>query len=424
MVLGAGIFRSPSAVAAAVPDLGWLLGLWALGGLISAAGGLCYAELSAAFPHPGGDYHFLKLAYGRTLAFSFGWTRFLVVNTGSLAFLGFVLGDYCQAALPLGPQGPAIYAALSVAGLTAVNLSRLDAGVGAQSWLTGVLLLGLGLVIAAGLAAGASVGAAPSQQAEGGALRLGEAMVFILLAYGGWNEVSTLSADLRAGPRAMVRVLLGSLAVITVLYLLVNGAMAWGLGLSTLAQSDAPADAIVQQALGEAGLGLIGRGVIIAVVAAAVITSINATVIAGSRTTFAAAADWPQLSWLAGFDAGAGVARKAALAQCGVALALVVFGALDGSGFRALVDYTTPVYWFFLFCGGAAVLVLRRKLAHTPRPFVAPGGVFVPLLFMAASAFMFYSSVQYAGAGAILGLTVLLSGVLAALMLRKRGGQA
>ncbi|MBY0448133.1 MAG: amino acid permease, partial [Hyphomonadaceae bacterium] len=312
MVLGAGIFRSPSAVAAAVPDAGWLLGLWAVGGLISIAGGLCYAELSGTFPHPGGDYHFLKLAFGRTLAFSFGWSRFLVVNTGSLAFLGFVLGDYLQAAAPLGPQGAAIYAAVFVAGLTGINLSRLDAGVGAQSWLTAALVGGLALIVATGFYA-ASFGPVPIPQppASPPELHLGEAMVYILLAYGGWNEVSTLSADLRSGPRAMAGVLVGSLAIITGLYLLVNGAMAAGLGLAGLAASTAPADAIVQRALGEIGLAAAGRGVIIAVVAAAVITSINATVIAGSRTTFAAAADWPQLAWLARFDSTAGVARKA-----------------------------------------------------------------------------------------------------------------
>lgn len=420
MVLGAGIFRSPSAVAAAVPDMGWLLGLWAVGGLISVAGGLCYAELSAAFPHPGGDYHFLKLAFGRTLAFSFGWSRFLVVNTGSLAFLGFVLGDYVQAALPLGPHGAAIYAAGFVAGLTAINLSRLDAGVGAQSWLTAALVVGLALIVATGVYAAGFGPPPPAPPPVAPPLRLGEAMVYILLAYGGWNEVSTLSADLRRGPQAMAGVLVGSLAIITGLYLLVNGAMAAGLGLPALAASPAPADAIVQRALGEIGLAAAGRSVIIAVVAAAVITSINATVIAGSRTTFAAAADWPQLAWLARFDAGAGVARKAALAQCGVALTLVLFGALDGRGFRALVDYTTPVYWFFLFCGGAAVLVLRRRAPEAARPFRAPGGALTPLLFMAASAYMFYSSVQYAGVGASLGLLVLLAGVAVALLLRRR----
>lgn len=421
MVLGAGIFRSPSAVAAAVPDAGWLLGLWAVGGLISIAGGLCYAELSGAFPHPGGDYHFLKLAFGRTLAFSFGWSRFLVVNTGSLAFLGFVLGDYLQAAAPLGPHGAAIYTAVFVAGLTGINLSRLDAGVGAQSWLTAALVCGLALIVATGFYA-ASFGPVPIPQplASSPKLHLGEAMVYILLAYGGWNEVSTLSADLRSGPKAMAGVLVGSLAIITGLYLLVNGAMAAGLGLAGLAAATAPADAIVQRALGEIGLAAAGRGVIIAVVAAAVITSINATVIAGSRTTFAAAADWPQLAWLARFDSTAGVARKAAVAQCGVALALVLFGALDGRGFRALVDYTTPVYWFFLFCGGAAVLVLRRRSPQAARPFRAPGGAFTPVLFMAASAYMFWSSVRYAGLGAGLGLLVLLAGAAVALVLRRR----
>ena len=132
MVVGAGIFKSPTAVAQNTPDVVWLLGLWALGGVISLIGALCYAELSAAFPDRGGDYHFLRLAYGRTLAFLFAWARFMVVNTGSLALLGFVLGDYLQAAWPLGSYGPAIYATIAVLAVTGLNLRRLSAGIEAQ----------------------------------------------------------------------------------------------------------------------------------------------------------------------------------------------------------------------------------------------------------------------------------------------------
>jgi len=419
MVLGAGIFKSPTAVAENVPSFGWLMAVWALGGLISLAGGLCYAELSAAFPHPGGDYRFLRLAFGRTVSFLFAWSRFLVVNTGSLAFLGFVLGDYLQAVVPLGPQGPAIYASVSVLALTLLNLSRLQAGVEAQTWLTGALLAGMGLVTVAGLlAAGAPTpiepGAAPERS-----LQLGQALVFVLLAYGGWNEVSTLSADLRGGPKAMLPVLLLSLSLISVLYLVVNAALALGLGLDGLAGSEAPAHAAVRK-----GLGWVGEGLILAIVGAAVITSINATVIAGSRTTFAAAADWPSLHWLAGFDRSAGVARAAVVAQTLVALALILFGALNGRGFRALVDFTAPVYWLFLTLGGVAVLVLRQRAGAVTRPFRTPLYPLTPLLFIAASLYMLYSSVAYVRVGALAGLGVLALGLLAAWLLRSAAGSA
>lgn len=415
MVIGAGIFKSPTAVAENVPSFAWLLGVWALGGVISLAGGLCYAELSAAFPHAGGDYHFLRLAYGRTVGFLFAWSRFLVVNTGSLAFLGFVLGDYLQAIWPLGPQGAAIYAALSVVLFSGINLNRLQAGVDAQTWLTSALLLGLGLVVVAGLLAS---GTAPdSALAAPHQLDLGQALVFVLLAYGGWNEVTTLSADLRAGPKAMLPVLIISLSLIALFYLLVNAALALGLGLQGLAAAEAPAHAVVQR-----GLGSLGEGVILAIVFAAIVTSINATVIAGSRTTFAAAADWPSLHWLAGFDRSAGVARAAVLAQTAVALVLIVFGALNGRGFRALVDYTAPVYWLFLALGGLAVPVLRWRQKAAVRPFRTPFYPFAPLLFVGASLYILYSSVAYVRVGALAGLVVLGLGLGAAVLLKMREG--
>lgn len=413
MVLGAGIFKSPTAVAENTPSFAWLIGVWALGGLISFAGALCYAELSSAFPHAGGDYRFLRLAYGRTVGFLFAWSRFLVVNTGSLAFLGFVLGDYLQAAIPIGPQGAAIYAAVTVVALTSLNLARLDAGVEAQTWLTGALLIGMGLVTVGGFLAAGAPPPPIAADAPPRDLHLGQALVFVLLAYGGWNEVSTLSAELRGGPKAMLPVLVISITLIAVLFLVVNAALALGIGMDGLAGSEAPAHAVVQR-----GLGVVGGGLIIAIVAAAVITSINATVIAGSRTTFAAAADWPMLRFLAGFDVNAGVARSAAVAQCAVALGLIAFGALDGRGFRALVDYTTPVYWLFLALSGLAVLVLRRRLPDTVRPFRTPLYPLTPLLFAASSLYMVYASVAYVRTGALAGIGVLVLGALVALGFR------
>ncbi len=94
MVIGAGIFRSPSIVAANVGSDAEMLLAWAFGGAMSLVGALCYAEMAAAFPDPGGDYHFLSRAFGRRAGFLFAWSRFAVIHTGSMAMLAFVLGDY------------------------------------------------------------------------------------------------------------------------------------------------------------------------------------------------------------------------------------------------------------------------------------------------------------------------------------------
>jgi len=114
VVIGAGIFKTPSLVAVNAGGAWTMLGAWLLGGVVSFIGALCYAELATACPHAGGDYHFLTRAYGRKLSFLFAWARLAVITTGSIALLAFVFGDYCSRLYSLGPQSSAIYAALVV----------------------------------------------------------------------------------------------------------------------------------------------------------------------------------------------------------------------------------------------------------------------------------------------------------------------
>jgi len=121
IIVGAGIFKTPALVAGNVDGLGPLVLAWSAGGLISLIGALCYAELASAYPDAGGDYHFLTRAFGRRLAFLFAWARLTVIQTGSIALLAFVLGDYASAVLPLGPYSTALYAAVVVAALTALQ---------------------------------------------------------------------------------------------------------------------------------------------------------------------------------------------------------------------------------------------------------------------------------------------------------------
>jgi basic amino acid/polyamine antiporter, APA family len=141
IVVGAGIFRTPSLVAANAGGEGAAMLLWVLGGLISLAGALCYAELATAFPNAGGDYHFLTRAYGRRLGFLFAWSRASVIQTGSVALLAFVFGDYATQLLRLGEYSPAVYAAAVVVGLTALNVAGVRQGATTQALLTAVEIL-------------------------------------------------------------------------------------------------------------------------------------------------------------------------------------------------------------------------------------------------------------------------------------------
>ncbi len=415
IVIGAGIFKAPSLVAQFTGSTGWMLAAWVAGGLISLIGALCYAELAAAWPHAGGDYHFLQRAYGRRVAFLFAWARFAVITTGSIALLAFVFGDYMSAVLPLGAYGSATWGALAVVVLTWLNARGIHASASAQSWLTLAEVLGLVLVVVAGLwlwgSAGHSMPVPDAPAAAGSGMpalgMLGLAMVFVLLTYGGWNEAAYLSAELRGSRRGILHALVISLTLITVLYLLVNLAYVYGLGIQGMAKSEAVAADLLRVAFGRTGETLIA-----VMVAVAALTSINATMIVGARTNFAVGRDWPQLHWLGRWEGARGVPAVALYAQSGFALALVVLGASLRSGFQTMVDYTAPVFWsFFLLCT-LALMVLRRKEPHEPRPFKVPLYPLLPLLFAAVCAYMLWSSLVYVKAGALVGVVVLAVGAV------------
>src|SRR5690606_15557561 len=150
IVVGAGIFRTPSLVAASTGSWELFLSAWMLGGLVSLIGALCYAELTTAFPNTGGDYHFLMQAFGKRFAFLFAWARVSVIQTGSIALLAFIVGDYLSPLYHLGTYSPALYAALVVVILTAINIIGVRFGTGAQKILLAVQFTGLLLVIIVG----------------------------------------------------------------------------------------------------------------------------------------------------------------------------------------------------------------------------------------------------------------------------------
>ena len=431
IVIGAGIFKSPSLVAQFTGSTEWMLAAWVLGGVISLIGALCYAELASAWPHAGGDYHFLHLAYGRRVSFLFAWARFSVITTGSIALLAFVFGDYMSAVLPLGAHGTTVWAVLSVVVLTWVNVRGIQASAGTQTWLTLAEVLGLVLVVVAGLwlwLGGtpampppdvAVAAAAPAGMPSLG--MLGLAMVFVLLTYGGWNEAAYLSAELRGPRRGILRALVISISFITVLYVLVNLAYVHGLGIQGMAKSQAVAADLLRVAFGR-----VGESLIAVMVAVAALTSINATMIVGARTNFAVGRDWPQLHMLGRWAPERGVPTPALLAQSVFALALVLLGGVLRSGFQTMVDYTAPVFWTFFLLSTLALMVLRVRQPDTPRPFKVPLYPLLPLLFAAVCLYMLWSSLAYVKAGALVGVGVLVVGgvLLAWLELTRPKGSA
>lgn len=407
IVIGVGLFRAPPVVAANVPNEVAYMAAWAAGGLVAIIGGLCYAELGSAFPSVGGEYRYLQRAYGRPLAVLFAWARGAVIQTGAIAVVGFAYGDYAQQLLPLGEAGAAVHAAIAVAGLTFLNLAGRNGAVGVQRLLS--LALVVALVVLVPLVAGAvQIGLLPAPPAPvpsapaNGALGL--AMVFVLLTYGGWNEAAYLGEDLRDPGRDTVRVIVFGLGAVAVIYVIVNLGFLAVLGLDGLRAAEAVGADLMRATVGEGG----AWGLSLAVCVAA-LSTLNATIFTGARTSYALGRDVRVLAWLGRWRPGGENPGPALLLQGAVSLALIAFGAAARDGFQTMVDYTAPTFWFFMLLVGLSVIRLRRIAPDAPRPFRAPLYPLTPIVFCAACAWLLYSSIAYTGLGALLGVAVLMA---------------
>jgi APA family basic amino acid/polyamine antiporter len=419
IVIGAGIFQTPAQVAAIAGSPGAMLAAWTLGGVLSFIGALTYAELATTYPSAGGDYTFLTRAFGKNVSFLFAWARSTVICTGSIALLGFILGDYLSRLYSLGPQSSAVYAALAVVILTSINLIGLRSSSRVQNALAMVEITGVVCVALAGFLLDASPTAAPATTAASGVGAFGLAMVFVLLTYGGWNEAAYVSAEVRGGPRAVLRTLVLSIAVITAAYLFFVLGVLQGLGFEGLKSSEAIGVDVAEGLFGSTGARVIG-----VLVAVASLTSMNSTMLAGARSNYAVARDWPVFGFMSGWQGQRSTPAMGFVVQAAIALALIAFGAIEKNGFSVMVEFTAPVFWFFFMLSGIALFILRRKDPAAVRPFKVPLYPLLPLLFVLSCAYVLYSSIMYAQSqhATFVALTVMASGivVLAVIVMRRR----
>jgi amino acid transporter len=412
VVIGTGIFKTPSMIAANTGRADVFFLAWLAGGVISFMGALCYAELATAYPHTGGDYHYLTRAFGKNVGFLFVWSRMTVIQPGSIAMLAFVFGDYFSQILPFGPSAPSFYAVLSVLTLTVMNLIRVQNGKWTQNLLTSLTLIGLFSVVIVGMIASPS--SSPTMPVDPQPeTSFGLAMVFVLLTFGGWNEAAYVSAELHEVRRNMVRGLLWGLGIITAIYLLINLAYYRGLGLSEMGQSEVVAADFMGRVLGQGGVQFISLLIVISVLG-----SINASIFTGGRTNYTLGQDFPIFGFLGKWHEQSNTPKNAILFQGIVASMLILFGTLAHKGFVTMVEYTAPVFWCFFLLAGLSLFVLRIKEPEVSRPFRVPLYPFIPLLFCMTCIYMLQSSMVYTGVGALVGLAVLLAGALILLLTR------
>jgi amino acid transporter len=421
IVIGVGIFKAPAIVAGNVSGETAFMLLWAVGGLISLVGALCYAELGSSHPNAGGEYYFLSKAYGSWLGFLFAWARMTVIQTGAIAAIAFVFGDYASTMLPLGAKSSAIYAALAVATITALNVAGTSQSKWVQNVLTTALALAVLAVVIGGLTAAPAAPAAVPAPATGGPWFSGLALIFVLLTYGGWNEAAYLTAEMRDTRRNIVRALVIGILVITVLYLLLNLAYLKALGLSGMQASKAVASDLMRASWGEGGAWVLGI-----VVVSAALSTLNATVFTGARTNYALGRDYVIFRALGRWSDNASAPVNALLLQGAISLALVGLASFTPDGFQTMVGYTAPAFWLFFLLTGISLFLLRRHPPANADPFRVPFYPVTPLLFAGACAWMLYSSFNYAmsldpgSIGAMVGIAMLASGVPVLMWARRR----
>ena len=413
IVIGIGIFKTPSLVANFVPNETWFIGLWVLGGFVTFVGALCYAELGSSRPSTGGEYQFLKDAYGPSVSVLFAWARCSVIQPGAIAAVAFVLDDYANVLLNLGTYGPAIYAVIGVLLITAVNFAGTLPGKQTQLVLS-LLTIALVLIVAlAGLIApeaAAPVGK-PRDFAWGAA---GLAMVFILLTYGGWNEAAYLSGEVRDVKRNMARALMLGVVIIVTLYVLINFAYLYALGLDGLRNSNAVGADLMKVAVGQSGALVLS-----AIVCITASSTLNGTIFTGARSYYALGRDVTLFNRLGIWDERGQTPANGLIMQGVIAVALIIFGSTTRDGFEAMVAYTAPVFWLFMFLVAISVIVFRMREPGRELPFRVPLYPLPPLILAAACAWMFYSALAYAGRGSIMGVVVLIIGIPLIFLQRK-----
>ncbi len=432
MVIGTSIFRSPSLIFSNMPGVGSTLLLWAAGGVLSLVGAFCYAELAAAWPERGGDVTYLSRAFGDWLGYLLGWCRILVIFPANVGIMSFAFQDYLIQALNLDASFSPWIALVAVMVMTVINLSGVQSGRRAQNTLTLSKLCGFALVILAGLLI-ASRGNWPvmsSPLPEGHSPNPGLALVFVLYSFGGWNDAVYLAAELKNPQRDLPRALAGGVFAVLVVYLAVNLAYAM-LGIAQLRIAAVPARDLTIQAFGAFGGVLVAGLLMISALGA-----MHGTIFGGTRLAVAMGERYSTLRSLATWSDRGAPTRAVGLACLSTVFLVLgietkvgrdlidritqLFGESNtvpwdrfGGGFDTLLAATAPLFWVFFFLSGVALVVLRIREPDTPRPFRTPFYPLSPLLFMATSGYMLYSSVMYVQWLALLSLLPVVPGLLA-----------
>jgi APA family basic amino acid/polyamine antiporter len=419
-VLGSGIFLVTGSIARLVPHEGLILALWLAGGLVALAGALTYAELGAMYPRAGGQYEFLKVAYGPLWGFLFGWAAFFIIMTGGIATIAVGFGEYFGVflpyfstrnvlfSLPLGPlvwsvNGGQLAGAAAIVLLTAVNYVGLREGTLVQNVVTLAKVGSIAGLIGLGLLADSQVRPAllRALPEPGLGAALGVALVAVFWSYDGWYAITNLAGEMRRPERELPIAIVAGTLTITLLYVLMNVVYLRALPVAAIGESERIGEAAASALLGPAGGRLISVAVLISTFGC-----ISSTILYAARIYLPMAQDGLFFARLAAIHPRYRTPGACLLAQGLWCVALTFSGS-----YEQLFTFVVFAVVLFHTMTGAAVFVLRRREPERPRPYRAWGYPWLPLVFIGASAALLLNTLLERPWESGIGLVLLLLGL-------------
>ena len=399
-IIGAGIFLVPNLVARSLPSPPLILAVWIFTGVLSIFGALAYAELGAMIPATGGQYVYLREAYGSLPAFLCGWTYFLVVLSASLGWIGITFANYLAYFIPLSQWEQKAVALALIAAVTYINYRGVHAGAVTQKFFTAMKLLGLLiLIVSAFLAAPHAPAPAPSGSIS--ASLFGTAMISCVLSFDGWVALSFVAGEVRNPKRNLTLAVALGLGIATAVYVLANAAYLRVLSVSEIAASDRVGALAAERAIGPVGATVVSLTILLSIAGCA-----NGWAMTAPRIYFAQAQD------------GLFFRRFASIhpRYQTPAFSIVVFGAwsallaLTGT-YETLASYAMFAAWTFYGLTAIGVLLLRRRQPDRPRPYRMPGYPVTLLLFVAVAAAFVINTFVVTPGPAIVGSLLILTGL-------------
>ena len=423
-MIGTGVFLKTRVMTCNVGGAKTVLLVWIAAGLLSLAGTFSYSEIAAMMPEAGGDYVYLRRAYGRMVGFLFGWMSFAVARAGSQAALAVGLAIFMNVALGgvlagwhvLGVGGLTVVALASIWTVALINCASVAAGGRAALILTiakVVLVFGVGLaafIFAPGdwahLAASGIDGTCEGvvSSARGGIAGFGAAMLGALWAYDGWQNVAPLAGEIRNPQRNLPRAFIGGMLIVGALYLFVNLAYYYALTpreIASVPLSSSVATEVLKRFWGPVAVSLTAVALMVSSFG-----SLQASVLANSRIPFAMARDGLFFRGLAKLSPRSNVPVRAILAQATWGSVLAVSGSYD-----TLTDSVIFVSWGFYGLSVASLFVFRRTMPDAQRPYRAFGYPLIPLLFLLVTSALLVNTFVAAPRQALQGVAVLLLGL-------------